>query len=177
MPIAVDDVVRLDALVHVVVGAVLDEGEPLVAGDREGRAPRGRQRHHHTAAAAGDSAQQRHPAVSLEGPGHEVGAGEGLRGDQAVEVQVGDGVLVVELMVQVHIRAVNGGALRAGERGLDRDLSVAQEPAERVDRSRRRAAGVAAQVEHDVLDGAVLAGDLPVRLDDQADGVVAAGAP
>ena len=85
---------------------------------------------------------------------------------------VRDGIAVVKLPVKVHVRPVDGGGHCAGGHVLDAEGRVAKHPAQHKDRRVHRAAQVVAQIQHNVFDRAVRAGDLLVGMDDQGDGVV-----
>ena len=64
-----DDVIRLHALIHIVVGAVFQEGKPEGAGNGKGSAPRGDHGPYRAAATAGDTAHQLHAAFRFKAQG------------------------------------------------------------------------------------------------------------
>ena len=94
-----------------------------------------------------------------------------MRRSKAEQVQMCDSVAVVQLMIEIDIRPIGHRGLRIGKRVMDRNLRFAEEPAQHVNSCHRHAAVVCAQIQHDVFDGAVLAGDLTVCLNDQAERV------
>ena len=59
-----------------------------------------------------------------------------------------------------------------GEGVMDGKMSVAKEPAEEISPGRSLTAAIAAQVNHHVFDGTVFPGNLPVRINDDADGIL-----
>ena len=171
--IAVNDMIRTHALVHIVIGTVFHKRDTLCAGQPETGSPSGCQIPDNTAAAAGNLAQQSDASVFLEGPWHQVSTGERRGGDKAVQVQAAtcQSIIFIKLSVQIHICVVEQSGLRIGEGVMDGKMSVAKEPAEEISSCRSLAAAIAAQVDHHVFDGTVFPGNLPVRIDDAADGV------
>ena len=114
--IGVNDMIRLHTPVDIVIGAVFHECDPDCTGKLETGPPCGRQIPDNTSAAAGNLAKQGDASVFLEGPGHQVPAGEGRGRDEAVQVQAParQRIVFIKFSVQIYIRPVDCGGLGSG---------------------------------------------------------------
>ena len=101
------DKIRINAFINVVEGTVAYRRQLLGAGDREDRAGSRRAGQYHTGATAGALPQQRDGTGGLQGGGHQIAAGKGIAGNQAVQVilPAGNGIFraAIALPVQVDV--------------------------------------------------------------------------
>ena len=121
--------------------------------------------------AGGVSAQQGHDAGFLKHAWNQIATGETDGGNQTEQPSVAQRIFLIKNMVAIDVGPIAGDTHRAGHGVLHADRAHTQEPCDEKLRGVGITSAITTQVDDNILDGAVLAGDLLVRIHDQADGV------